>query len=123
MKVLVIDSEEAIEDISVAMRIRWPQITLVATLRGEEAENLVKDENPDFIILGNQLSDMEGFDVLGQIRHFSDVPVIFLSTSRDEAEVVKALELGASEYIFWPIGQLELLSRVNAVLRTEGVAK
>lgn len=117
-KVLLIeDSEEITEAISIALNIRWPLVTLLTADRGEKGLNLVAQKTPDVVILDIGLPDMSGFDVLKQIRLFSEVPVIILTVRKDEADVVKGLELGADEYIIKPFRQLELLSRIQAVTR------
>ncbi len=63
---------------------------------------------------------MDGFDLLGRIREFSAVPVIMLSAKREEGECVRALDLGAADYLGKPFGMAELLARVRVALRPHG---
>ena len=120
-KVLIIeDNEEIVEAVSLAFQIRWPQVKIVSTDRGEEGIDLVEKESPDVVILDLGLPDISGFEVLKHIRLFSTVPVVILTVRGEEADIVKGLELGADEYIIKPFRQLELLSRVKAVIRREG---
>ncbi len=117
-KILVIeDSEEIVDAITIALKIRWPQSKTISTDRGEEGIELVEKENPDVVILDIGLPDINGFEVLKQIRLFSEVPVMILTVRRDESEIVKGLELGADEYVIKPFKQLELLSRIRAITR------
>ena len=119
MKVLVIeDDKETVEIISLAFQIRWPEAKLISTGLGEEGPELVEKESPDVVILDLGLPDISGFEVLRQIRLFSTVPIIILTVREDEAYVVKGLEWGADEYVIKPFRQLELLSRVKAVIRS-----
>jgi two-component system, OmpR family, KDP operon response regulator KdpE len=60
---------------------------------------------------------MDGYEVLRQIRAFSDVPVVMLTARDDTMDKVKGLELGADDYVTKPFNHLELLARVRAVLR------
>ena len=123
-KVLIIeDNEEIVEAVSVAFQIRWPQVKITSTDRGGEGIELAETESPDLIILDLGLPDISGFDVLKQIRLFSSIPIVILTVRGDEVDVVKGLELGADEYIIKPFRQLEMLSRVKAVLRRQGIAE
>jgi two-component system KDP operon response regulator KdpE len=60
---------------------------------------------------------MDGFDVLKQIRTFSDVPVVILSVRKDEINVSKGLELGADDFIPKPFSPGEFVARLKAVTR------
>lgn len=119
-KVLIIeDNEEVVEAVSLAFQIRWPEVRVVSTDSGEEGINLVEGEHPDVVIIDLGLPDMGGFEVLKSIRLFSTVPVVILTVRGEEADIVKGLELGADEYIVKPFRQLELLSRVRALIRRQ----
>ena len=118
MKVLLIeDDREIIEAISLAFQIRWPEAELVSTRLGEKGVELVESEAPDIVILDLGLPDINGFEVLRQIRLFSHVPTIILTVRSDEADIVKGLEWGADDYITKPFRQLEFLARVKALIR------
>lgn len=118
MKVLIIeDDREIVEVISLAFDIRWPGVKFVSTHLGEKGVGLVESEKPDVVILDLGLPDVSGFDVLKEIRAFSDVPVLILTVRGDEADVVKGLEWGADDYMMKPFRQLELLSRIRALTR------
>ncbi|MBL7165274.1 MAG: response regulator transcription factor, partial [Dehalococcoidales bacterium] len=79
----------------------------------------VESESPDIVILDLGLPDINGFDVLRQIRLFSQVPTIILTVRSDEADIVKGLEWGADDYITKPFRQLEFLARVKALIRRQ----
>lgn len=118
MKVLIIeDSPEIVEAVSMCFELRWPGVAVVSTAEGSEGVDLVETESPDVVILDLDLPDINGFDVLRQIRSFSHVPIIILTVRGEETDKVKGLELGADDYIVKPFSYLELLSRVKAVLR------
>ncbi len=121
MKVLIIeDDREIVEIISLAFEIRWPNVKLVSTHLGEKGVELVESENPDVVILDLGLPDTSGFDVLKEIRTFSNVPIMILTVRGEEADIVKGLEWGADDYMTKPFRQLELLSRIKALTRRAG---
>jgi len=118
MKVLVIDDDpNVVQVISLCLGMRWPKITVVSSVDGTEGISLAKTVSPDVIILALTLPDMDGFEVCRKIRCFSDVPMIILGTSTADTDVSRALETGADDYITKPFSHIELLSRVQAVLR------
>ncbi|MDP2744564.1 MAG: response regulator transcription factor [Dehalococcoidia bacterium] len=123
MKILIIeDDEQIIEAISLALEIRWPEAAVVSARLGEKGVQLVETEKPDVVVLDLGLPDISGFDVLKQIRLFSDVPVLILTVRSEEASIVKGLEWGADDYATKPFKQLELLARIKALLRRRGAA-
>jgi two-component system KDP operon response regulator KdpE len=77
----------------------------------------VKQNTPDFVILDLGLPDIDGFQVLERIRHFSSVPIIVLTIRGEERDVVKALGLGASDYITKPFRHLEFVARIRNTMR------
>lgn len=118
MKVLtILDDRETFENISQVFQMCLPECKLVSTNLSEKGIVLVGSESPSIVILDLNLPDVSGFEALKQIRCCSQVPVIILSFRRDEADTVKALELGADEYIAKPFHQLEFMAYVRALLR------
>ncbi|MES0329077.1 MAG: response regulator [Dehalococcoidales bacterium] len=114
MKVLIIeDDQETVDVISLAFKMRWPEVELVSAKLGEEGLQLFEDESPQALILDLGLPDISGFEVLRRIRNVSNVPVVIMSVRRDEAIVVKAIEYGANEYITKPFRQLVLLDKLK----------
>jgi len=75
------------------------------------------DHRPDLVLLDLGLPDMEGCTVLRMLRAVSDVPVIVATARDDEAEVVKALNAGADDYVVKPFTAEHLEARIRAVLR------
>ena len=124
MKVLVIEDDPGIiEVVSLCFQLRWTGTTVVSAANGHRGVELVELESPDVVILDIGLPDMDGYQVLKEIRRFSDVPVIMLTVRSEDTDVAKGLELGADDYITKPFSHIELIARVQAVLRrTQGLA-
>jgi len=118
VKFLIIDDdEEIINIIGLTLRVGWPEVEVVSSRLGKRGINMVETESPDLVILDLGLPDSNGFEVLKAIRMFSDVPIVILTVSEQESDVVRGLELGANEYITKPFRQMELLARLKSVLR------
>jgi two-component system KDP operon response regulator KdpE len=92
-------------------------VEIVAARDGRSGVDQVETEAPDIVLLDIGLPDIDGFKVLESIREFSDVPVVMLTARDDAMDKVKGLELGADDYVTKPFNHLELMARVNAVLR------
>ena len=118
MKVVVIeDSSEIIEVVSLCFQLRWNGTEIIPANDGGKGLELIETENPDLVILDVGLPDTDGFQVLREIRRFSQVPVIMLTVKSEDTDVAKGLELGADDYVTKPFSHIELIARVQAVLR------
>lgn len=115
-KVLIIEDEEAIIHVLSTILTSNGYGTIVAK-DGQEALQLMSSYCPDLVLLDLGLPDMDGTEVLGQIRRWSHKPVLVVSARDDEREKVKALDLGADDYITKPFGTSELLARIRTALR------
>jgi two-component system KDP operon response regulator KdpE len=118
LKVLVVDdAAEVIEAVTISFTLQWRETDVIGADNGEAALDLIEQEHPDVVLLDIAMPGMDGFEVLRQIRAFSDVPVIMLTARDDVLDKVKGLELGADDYVTKPFDHLELLARVKALLR------
>jgi DNA-binding response OmpR family regulator len=90
---------------------------------GSEARAYLQASVPDLVILDVGLPDIDGFEVLRQIRAASDVPVIMLTARVDEIDRVVGLSVGADDYVTKPFSPRELVARINAVLRRGRLAE
>ncbi len=114
MKVLIIEDDPgSIEIVSLIFKVSRPDIQLFSAIFGKVGVDIVKKENPDIVILDLGLPDIDGFEVIKRLRLFSNIPIIVLTVRGEENDVVKALELGANEYMIKPFRQLEFLARIN----------
>jgi DNA-binding response OmpR family regulator len=118
LKVVVVDdSPEIIEVVSLCFQLRWSGANLLSASNGAKGLELIEAEEPDIVILDIGLPDMDGFEVLREIRRFTQVPVIMLTVRSEDTDVAKGLEMGADDYITKPFSHIELVARVQAVMR------
>jgi two-component system, OmpR family, KDP operon response regulator KdpE len=118
MKILLVeDATEVVEAVRLGMMLQWREVEVLDAGTGDAALDLVERETPDLVLLDIGLPGMDGYEVLRQIRAFSDVPVIMLTAQDATMSKIKGLELGADDYITKPFDHLELLARIKAVLR------
>ena len=82
-----------------------------------EMTRFLNVERPDVVLMDLTLPGTSGFELMGRVREVSDAPVIFLSANDQEENVVKALNMGADDYIVKPFSRTELIARVEASLR------
>jgi len=117
MKVLFVgDSEELLQAISIILNVRWRELSLIHATEAKQAIELIHKEQPDIAMLQVDAASQDDFDLIAQIRSFSEMPLIALSKSRDVMDKVRALEMGADDWIP-PSSPMEYIAKVNAVLR------
>ncbi|UCH87621.1 MAG: response regulator transcription factor [Dehalococcoidia bacterium] len=122
MKVLIVDDDpDVVEALTLAFDLLQPQCAVFEAHSGESAVKIFYRERPDLVVLDIMLPDMDGYQVLHRIRHVSDVPVIMLTVKEEEIDKVRALGIGADDYIVKPFGVLELLARIKAIQRRLGM--
>ncbi len=114
--ILLIEDEENIRSfISTTLKNQGYKIITAAT--GTEGLHLSASLCPDVILLDLGLPDMDGMDIIRQLRTWTSVPVIVISARSNEHEKAKALDCGADDYITKPFSTVELLARIRTSLR------
>ncbi len=96
--------------------------TVLGTGNPDEMMHLLEVEQPHLVLLDLMVPGTSGFELMGRIRKVSDAPIIFLSADDQEENIVKALGMGADDYIVKPFSSTELVARVAASLRKRGAA-
>jgi two-component system, OmpR family, KDP operon response regulator KdpE len=115
-RILVIDDEPQIRRfLDIGLRAEGYRVLLAAT--AAEGLALAATQSPDLLILDLGLPDREGHEVLAELRQWSQLPVLMLSVRDAEAEKVRALDLGANDYVTKPFSIQELMARLRALLR------
>jgi two-component system KDP operon response regulator KdpE len=117
LRILVVDDEPPIRRMLRAS-LAAQGYGIVEVANGSDALAALVRDGADLVLLDLGLPDIDGVDVLGRIRASgSSVPVIVLSSHADEPSKVKALDLGADDYVTKPFGIAELLARIRTALR------
>lgn len=116
LRVLVVDDELAVRRfLRTALSIHGYKI-LEAT-SGQEAVQVTAAQKPDLILLDLGLPDLDGVEVIRQLREWARTPIIVLSVREQEGDKVAALDAGADDYLTKPFGTGELLARIRVALR------
>jgi two-component system KDP operon response regulator KdpE len=117
VKLLVVDDEPPIRKL-LRVGLGTEGYAICEAPNAKVAMNLVKADHPDLVLLDLGLPDIAGHELLRQWREDGlDLPIIILSSRTDEAGIVKALELGADDYVTKPFGMNELVARIRVALR------
>lgn len=116
IRVLVVDDEpQTVKYVSANLKARGYEV--LTAHDGREALKVFRENPVDLVILDIMMPGPDGFEVCEAIRRESDVPIIMLSARGQEKDIVRALNLGADDYLTKPFGVEEMLARVQAVLR------
>lgn len=116
LRILVVDDDPAmVGAISALVGTEGHQV--VTAYDGISAVRRVEDETPDLVLLDLAMPGPDGYSVAGRIRALGRTPIIVVSGESSEPAKVRALELGADDYLVKPFGKAELLARINAVMR------
>lgn len=115
-RILIIEDESQIRRF-VGMAIEDEGFESIGVETGKRGLIEASTRQPDLIIVDLGLPDIEGKEVIRQIRHWSQVPMLVLSARDREEEKVAALNIGADDYLTKPFGVPELMARVRALLR------
>lgn len=116
MKVLVIDDEPQIRR-TLRAALERNKFDVILAASGDEGLDLAASGRPDIVILDLAMPGTDGFEVCRQLRRWTKIPIIVLSVRQDEDDKIRALDLGADDYLTKPFGMRELFARVRAVLR------
>lgn len=115
IRILVVEDEQSISNL-IAMNLKKAGYFCQCVFDGAAAADIVEKEYFDLILLDVMLPEIDGFELMTYIKTF-DVPVIFLTAKASVEDRVKGLRLGADDYLTKPFEIVELLARVEAVLR------
>ena len=116
ISLLVVDDEPAFIRL-LNLSLSREGFTVHTASNGEDALDLAAEIHPDAVILDLSLPDMDGLDVLRDLRERSDMPVIVVTGAQSTGEVRRGLDRGADDYVTKPFSPVELAARVRAVLR------
>jgi DNA-binding response OmpR family regulator len=116
-KILIIEDEENMVE-GLRFNLEARDYLVIAAPDGETGLNKAAEEQPDLIILDLMLPGLNGYEVCKRVKEtIPEIPIVMLTAKSQESDIVTGLDLGADDYITKPFSVLELLARINALLR------
>jgi DNA-binding response OmpR family regulator len=116
LRILVVDDDPAMVGAITAL-VGTEGHQVITAYDGLTAVRRYREERPDIVLLDLAMPGPDGFSVAGQIRAQGDAPIVVVSGESSEAAKVRALGIGADDYLVKPFGRAELLARIAAVMR------
>lgn len=114
--ILIADDDPHIRDvIHFALEKAGMQTTLAED--GRQALDLFRTHTADLIVLDINMPELDGLEVCREVRKFSGVPILFLSSRDDEIDRILGLEIGGDDYVTKPFSPRELVARINVILK------
>ena len=111
------DARGVAEGIAFGARMAWPDCETTIAVTGAEALQAFAQTPPDLVVLDVQMPPPNGFEICRRIRETSQVPILMLTVRDATVDKVRALDLGADDYLTKPFDPLELLARLKALVR------
>ena len=121
LRILVVDDDPAMVGAITAL-VGTEGHQVITAYDGLTAVKRFRDDTPDLVLLDLAMPGPDGFNVTGQIRAAGNVPILVVSGESGEGAKVKALEIGADDYLTKPFGKAELLARISAIMRRADAA-
>ena len=118
-RILIVDDDPAIRE-SLAHELRDAGYEVATAVDGEEGEAAAAHEPPDLILTDLAMPGKDGFALIAAVRRRAETPVIVISVRQQDPDKVRALDLGADDYVTKPFSVPELLARVRSQLRRQG---
>lgn len=119
---LIVEDDSKIRNF-IRFSLKSQKYNCIEAPTGKAALNAIATEPITTIILDLGLPDMDGLDIIKQVRTFSDVPIIVVSARDQDTEKVEALDAGADDYLSKPFSIKELLARIRVMFRHTGTPK
>jgi two-component system response regulator MtrA len=115
-KILVIDDDMAITEL-MSMLLKTHGFDVITTNSGMEGVKLVREKNPNVVLLDLMMPDMDGWQVSKAIRAFNNVPILILSAINDPSMVASVLDTGADDFLVKPVPSSVLVAHIRKMVR------
>ncbi|MBW7573850.1 response regulator transcription factor [Caproiciproducens sp. AGMB10547] len=113
---LIVEDDRQIRSF-ISFSLKTREYRSIEATTGKGAMKAIVSEHPDIMILDLGLPDMDGLEIIRQVRAFSDMPIIVVSARDQDKEKIEALDAGADDYLTKPFSINELLARLRVILR------
>lgn len=114
---ILIVEDEKLQSIMIEDLLKTNHYKTLTAQTGSEALSIIASHCPDMILLDLCLPDVDGMDIIRDVRSWSNIPILVISSKTIESEIVLALDSGADDYITKPYGSAELLARIRTAYR------
>ncbi|MBN1658610.1 MAG: response regulator transcription factor [Anaerolineae bacterium] len=114
--ILIVEDDETFSYLT-AKQLERQSFQVLRASNGEQGIAMARAHQPDLILLDILMPGIDGWETCRRIREFSEVPIMMLTCRSSELDIVRGLELGADDYMVKPVGRMELVARVRALLR------
>lgn len=114
--ILIVDDEPRIAE-PLMFALEKEHFTVAHVALGQLALDRLQQQVIDLVVLDIGLPDLNGFEVLKQLRQTSEVPVLFLTARQEEVDRILGLELGGDDYVTKPFSPREVVARIRAILK------
>lgn len=115
-RILIVDDEKMIVK-GLRFSLQQEGYEVDCAYDGEEGIGMIRGQRYDMVLLDVMLPKLSGFEVLQQVREFSDVPIIMLTARGDDMDKILGLDYGADDYVTKPFNPLEVKGRIKAIIR------
>lgn len=115
-RILIVDDEPGLRDL-VRIKLEHEGFGIIQAENGVQALEIVRNQQPDLVILDVMMPEMDGWEACRRLREFSQVPVLMLTARVQSKDIVTGLDSGADDYLLKPFNMDELMARIRALLR------
>lgn len=119
IKLLVIDDDVAVTDL-LSLLLRSQGFEVFATNNSAEGLSMIREQEPDLVVLDLMMPEMDGWEVCRSVRQFSQVPIIILSALNDPSMIASVLDAGADDYLTKPTPSRVLVAHINRLTKRNG---
>ena len=118
-KILVIDDDAAVTDL-LSLLLKSQGFEVTATNNSSEGLTVIRENQPDLVVLDLMMPEMDGWEVCKTVREFSQVPIIILSALNDPSMIASVLDAGADDYLTKPTPSRVLVAHINRLVNRTG---
>jgi two-component system KDP operon response regulator KdpE len=122
IKLLVIDDDTAVTDL-LSLLLRSQGFEVFATNNSTDGLNMIREVEPNLVVLDLMMPEMDGWEVCRAVRQFSQVPIIILSALNDPSMIASVLDAGADDYLTKPTPSRVLVAHINRLTKRNGTQK
>ena len=119
IKLLVIDDDSAVTDL-LSLLLKSQGFDVSATNNSADGLSMIREIQPDLVVLDLMMPEMDGWEVCRSVRQFSQVPIIILSALNDPSMIASVLDAGADDYLTKPTPSRVLVAHINRLAKRNG---